>query len=364
MNVSTACPAIVATEKVRTYRALPNETCESLLKRIAADLTRRRETVLLMMLFGRNAAINGHRGHLSKIKGGDQWPVFVAEGEPCGDGQMTGAQVFAISAERSVYRVHSGGHVVGSVFSDADARHCLLALPAPVASPRNDPAAQTTETFANLESILGGAGYCIADIARTWFYNRDILAWYDDFNRVRNAYYGQRPFRTGATPASTGIEGRNPAEAALALAVWAVQPLTDAATVTPVASPLQCPAPAYGSAFSRAMEISSGGRVRLLVSGTASIAPGGESIWPDDAARQIEQTMAVIEAILRSRGLSLRDVERASAYFKDAKDVPHFERWLRAHDLADLPFLPMHCDVCRDELLFELELDACRTRPD
>ncbi|HEY9248467.1 MAG TPA: endoribonuclease L-PSP, partial [Rariglobus sp.] len=93
---------------------------------------------------------------------------------------------------------------------------------------------------------------------------------------------------------------------------------------------------------------------------TASIAPGGDSIWPGDPARQIAQTMDVIAAILRSRGLGFADVTRASAYFKRVQDLPHFERWLGSHGFGSMPYLPMHCDVCRDDLLFELELDACR----
>lgn len=354
------CPPSLATDNVRTYRASSDATCECLLRRVAKDLAQRGETALLVMLFGRNAATRGWHEALREIPGAEDWPVFVAEGEPCGAGAMVGAQVFTWPVARAVERVRVGGRVVASVFDDGDARHCLVAMPPPVNSLRDTPAAQAEETFGALEKILGGAGFQIADVARTWFYNRDILAWYDDFNRVRNAYYGRRPFRSGATPASTGIEGRNPADAALALAAWAVRPVAREARVAPVVSPLQCPAPAYGSAFSRAMEIVSGGRTRLCVSGTASIAPGGASVWPGDAAKQIALTMDVIEAILRSRGLDFADVARASAYFKRAEDVPHFVRWLESRGLAGMPYLPMHCDVCRDELLFELELDACK----
>lgn len=348
-----------ACESVRTFVATPADSCGTLLHRVAATLAESAEQPLMVMLFGRNDATAGAARILAGIPGGADWPLLVAEGEPCHDGPMAGAQVFTLPATTGVQHVRIGNRIVGSVFEDGEARHCLLAGIGPLNSGLTE-GTQANETFSILGGALKVAGFAFADIVRTWFYNRDILEWYDDFNRVRSAFYRYHPFRTGSLPASTGIEGSNPAGTALTVAAWAVQPLSGSAVIRELASPLQCPAPAYGSAFSRAMEITSGGRTRLLVSGTASIAPGGASIWPGDPARQVAQTMEVIGAILRSRDLDFSEVVRASAYFKHIADLPHFESWLRAHDLATLPFVPMHCDVCRDDLLFELELDACR----
>src|ERR1019366_1387059 len=133
---------------------------------------------------------------------------------------------------------------------------------------------QVQQMFGNLEWALDQAGFELADVVRTWFYNDDILAWYGDFNRVRSAHYAGVKWRTGSLPASTGIGARNIDGAALVVAAWAMRPLDGAARAREVGSPLQCPAPAYGSAFCRAMELDSGGCRRLFVSGTASIYPG------------------------------------------------------------------------------------------
>ena len=54
-------------------------------------------------------------------------------------------------------------------------------------------------------------------------------------------------FRTGSLPASTGISARNPAGSALVAGAWALQPLEAFARAAEIASPLQCPAPNYGS---------------------------------------------------------------------------------------------------------------------
>jgi enamine deaminase RidA (YjgF/YER057c/UK114 family) len=212
-----------------------------------------------------------------------------------------------------------------------------------------------------LEDALALAGFSLADTVRTWFYLDDILAWYDEFNRARTEIYSRIKFRTGSLPASTGIGARNSAGTDLALAAWAVQPLDNDAHAKEVGSPLQCPAPAYGSSFSRAMEISSPAGRRLLISGTASIAPGGETSWKDDPRRQVELTMEVVEAILQSRNFSFSDVSRATAYFRRRADAWAFAEWCSKKGHTALPVVVVYCDVCRDDLLFELEADASQS---
>jgi enamine deaminase RidA (YjgF/YER057c/UK114 family) len=247
---------------------------------------------------------------------------------------------------------------VGSVYEDRGARHCLLGGLGPTALTLGV-GAQVQQTFGNLEWALDQAGFDLGDVVRTWFYNEDILAWYGEFNRVRSAHYGSVKFRTGSTPASTGIGARNIDGAALTVAAWAVKPLVASARTEEIGSPLQCPAPAYGSSFSRAMEINSGGWRRLLVSGTASIHPDGRTAWVGNAKKQVDLTMEVIAAILQVRGMNYREVTRATAYYRDPSYLRFFNEWLVERDLQAMPVVNTHSVVCRDDLLFEIELDAC-----
>jgi enamine deaminase RidA (YjgF/YER057c/UK114 family) len=197
------------------------------------------------------------------------------------------------------------------------------------------------------------------NVVRTWFFLDDILNWYGAFNRVRNTVFEQHELRPGSLPASTGVRGRNPAGTALTAAVWAVKPHDETnGTVHFVPSPQQCAATAYGSAFSRAVEINSGGFRQLLVSGTASIEPGGMTVHVGEVRAQIELTMQVAGAILESRGLDFSDVSRATAYFKSGADLPAFQGWLEENHLLSLPVVNACCEICRDDLLFEIELDA------
>jgi enamine deaminase RidA (YjgF/YER057c/UK114 family) len=96
----------------------------------------------------------------------------------------------------------------------------------------------------------------------------------------------------------------------------------------------------------------------LTISGTASIAPGGKSMFADDAVKQIHLTLDVVHAILRSRRMDWEDTTRAVGYFRDIRDLPAFEACCRKRNIPRLPLAPAHATVCRADLLFEIELDA------
>ena len=350
--------ALAATESVVTLRPRLGETPSLFVKRLADELNEREAAILMLMVYGAVESGVEFESELRRCFSGAHFPLMWVDGASCTGEKIAGVQVFVAKKSVELHRVTLGGRVVGTVFEDGGARHCLLGglMPRDVTLAWPD---QVPTLLADAARALASVGFGYGDLARTWFYNDDILAWYDDFNRARTGFYRQQRFATGSLPASTGISARNPCGAALTFGGWAVIPASAGASMREVASPLQCPAPAYGSSFSRAMEIVSGGRRRLLVSGTASIEPGGKTVWQGDTARQIDLSMKVVEAILASRQLGFGDVTRATAYFKHADDVALFESWCAARGLDRLPVVPLHCDICRDDLLFEIELDAC-----
>lgn len=291
---------------------------------------------------------------------GAPWPVSwvlgVGPAAPCSTvlSAVTGAQV---------ERLELHGRVVGSLVTDEDARLLRVAgLVAPdVAAPRP---AQARAVFAAMEDLLARAGMGFLDVLRTWFYNEDILGWYGDFNRVRDEFFRARGVFDGLVPASTGIGGPNPAGAAVSAGLLAYQPVPGAApgaargAARALPSPLQCPALEYGSSFSRAAELDTPGLRRILVSGTASIEPGGQTAHLGDIDAQIDLTMRVVEAILRPRGASFADVVRGVVYLRRREDDAAWRRWARRRGAERMPVVVTHNVVCRDDLLFEIEVDA------
>lgn len=254
--------------------------------------------------------------------------------------------------------VFDGGRGVGTIYESPDAVYCFLEE---LAAPRLDASreAQTTRMFETIERVLAAEGMEFRHLVRTWFYFDRIFDWYDEFNRARTPFFESRGTFDGLVPASTGIGIANRLGAPMVAGALAIRPKAGSAvSVREVPSPLQCSAVAYQSAFSRAVEVKRDGRRELYISGTAGIEPGGRTACLGDPRAQMDLTMRVVAALLESRRMDWRHCTRAIAYVKRPEDAPLFAEWLARHALAHLPFTWMHGDICRDDLLFEIELDA------
>ncbi|HEX9047707.1 MAG TPA: hypothetical protein VF988_11840 [Verrucomicrobiae bacterium] len=126
---------------------------------------------------------------------------------------------------------------------------------------------------------------------------------------------------------------------------------------------MQCPATEYRSSFSRAVEMMFSDHRTLMISGTASIAADGRTVFADSTVKQIHLTLDVVEALLKSRGMDWQNTTRAVAYFHDIRALPVFEECCRERGIPALPLAPAHATVCRDDLWFEIELDAMALTP-
>ena len=344
-----------------TINPRPGEGIPAMFSRLALALRDSDSTLVKLLAFGSVSAHPAAEEAMRRVFSRIDWPVTWVEGAACNDDPIAGIQAFAFSAGQ-VDRIILDGRVAGSVFQDGAFRYCLLGGLGPTA-PSASRAVQFRQTLERMEAALAQAGFSLGDVARTWFYLDELLTWYGAFNQARTQAYSRVKFRSGSLPASTGIAAKNPAGSALVAAAWAVQPLDPGAQIAEVHSPLQCAATAYGSSFSRAMELSSFQGRRLLISGTASVAPGGQTLWPGNLRQQIQRTMEVVEVILASRDFEFSDLTRATAYFKDRAGLPEFHAWCASRDLRSLPVVSAQSGICRDDLLFELEADAWKPAP-
>ncbi len=337
-----------------TLRASAGVTMAELFHQLALVTKEFEVTIVDMTVFGAVSASEAVRESMKHAFGKIDWPVTALEGS--GRHPVEGIKVFGVG-QTAVELIHANGRVIGSVFEDDGFRHCVLGDVLPD-DRTSSPIRQAQETLANMSEALSRAGFAFGDVVRTWFYLDDILSWYDGFNKVRTQMYSNVKYHSGSVPASTGVGAKNPAHTALVAGAWAVQPAVGCAQAKGIASPLQCPAAAYGSLFSRAMELSSPCGRRLFISGTASIAPEGQTLWREDVHRQVEQTMEVVKKILLSHGYEFRDLAQATAYFKRRRDFNALAQWCRLHGLSSLPVVTTQCEICRDDLLFELEAEA------
>jgi enamine deaminase RidA (YjgF/YER057c/UK114 family) len=254
--------------------------------------------------------------------------------------------------------VYWKGRRIGTFHEDEEA--CYLMIHD--LSPDDHSASRAEQTLRVLETIaalLESNGMDLSRLVRTWFHLDHILDWYDEFNRVRNQFFEEHGVFRGLIPASTGIGCANKHGAALVAKALAIVPKHGPPPVA-VDSPLQCSAVDYRSAFSRAVEVTLPSHRQLYVSGTASIAPDGSSAHVGNVSAQIDLTLEVVSAILASRGFGWQDTTSAIAYVRHASDMEKIAARLSTHPVGNQSLRLMQADICRDDLLFELELDAAR----
>lgn len=248
----------------------------------------------------------------------------------------------------------------GVLSEDEWGRYVLLKGVGP-ANAADEPGRQTLSAFESVERELETVGMDFSHVARTWLYADRILDWYADLNRARDAFYRSKGVYGRYIPASTGIGWSNGSDARIVMGAFAAQSKAPGGvTVEALPSPLQCPALEYGSSFSRAAEVRTPGWRRVIVSGTASIAPQSHDVaHVDDVDAQVDCTMRAVEAIYASRGMSWRDVTGALVYLKRAEFRAAWDRWLEGHpEFPRAHARSIVADVCRPEWLFEIESDA------
>jgi len=224
------------------------------------------------------------------------------------------------------------------------------------------PMPQAARMFGNVELGLRAHGMKYTDVVRTWIYSARLLDWYMDLNRVRTSVYQQAGLGVDGGPdfpASTGIMGHSEEEECMmdVLALNSDSP-EDAHAAAIRRSPRQDSSFNYGSSFSRGMVLEIEGRRTVHISGTASINSAGESTHLGDAEHQSVDTLMSIAAILKEQGGGLENITSATLFCKNREA---WEAWERATHLLGIPAIPKVCiiaDVCRDNLLVEMEAVA------
>ena len=283
-------------------------------------------------------------------------PLLIVQESLAGQDTLH-VQVYAVSAGQSVPLYHEGA-LVGRVIEDEHAACYMLRV-----LPEDDavhPHEQTRSVFEKAHAILSDCGGGFSDTVRTWLFADDILSWYDQLNKARNQFFEQHDIYHKLVPASTGVGTSNVHGKHLATQVLAVRSKNGAMRPSSVASPLQCPALDYKSSFSRAVKLDRPDHRRLYISGTASIDMEGKTAHVGNTAAQIDLTMRVVEAILERAGMDWSNAVSSLVYFKDRRDFGLFDAYCRGRSMK-IQHIKIQADVCRDDLLFEIEVDAVRS---
>ncbi len=238
------------------------------------------------------------------------------------------------------------------------------------------------DVFEQMAAGLAEYGYSFNQVIRTWLYLGDIVGpeadtqRYKELNRARTDFFRNCRFggallpdgwQDAVYPASTGIgsDGRDFMASCVAL-------VTDRPDVklVPLENPMQVSAFDYGRQYSpkspkfaRAMAVAAGDAASTFVSGTASIT-NSETQHVGDVAAQTAQTLDNIEALIGEAnfdqhgmpglGATLDDLALVRVYIKRQDDYLR-ARAVCEQRLGEVPIIYAVADVCRPELLVEIE---------
>ncbi|MBC7772602.1 MAG: hypothetical protein H7210_08930 [Pyrinomonadaceae bacterium] len=198
----------------------------------------------------------------------------------------------------------------------------------------------------------------------------DGLDRYRVFNMARHRAFAERfgeaAIREGRIPTASCVGHHGLTLATHALGVRG--------TCSPVENPRQVPAFAYSRkfgptppCFSRAGLVSLQGRRLLLVAGTASVR-GEESVHAGSLDAQLRETVVNLRAVVRAAtqpacafresdaGAALKGVLATRVYYRRSGDLALIARLLPSELAQGADVEYVHADICREELLVEIEI--------
>ncbi|MCX6225696.1 MAG: endoribonuclease L-PSP [Bacteroidia bacterium] len=234
---------------------------------------------------------------------------------------------------------------------------------------------QATKVFDTIHSILRVEGMPVNSIFRQWNYIESITAIssgkqnYREFNRARSRFYSSTSWENGY-PAATGIGIKI---GGVIVEIEALKCLGPSVRNVAINNSFQVPAHQYSCKvlegnedsfatpkFERARLLSAPEDVRVYVSGTAAIR--GEASVPDaDATEQARITMENISNLIAAATLESGNGVRKEPvfevlviYLKNESDYIDINRFMNS-DFPTITPVFLLADICRDELLVEIE---------
>lgn len=221
---------------------------------------------------------------------------------------------------------------------------------------------QGKHVFDTLDKILKKEGFTTDSIVRQWNYIEKITAFdnkgnqhYQMFNNSRTEYYSPVAWNNGY-PSATGI---GTLAGGVIIDIDAAVIDESSFSVIPIDNRLQVAAHAYSETvlenaetglttpkFERAKRLDDGIKSLVYVSGTAAIR--GEDSICDDVEEQLEVTLENIGELIVKASIKMLRV-----YLKHSEDFIRVYAKIPNYDGASISYLL--ADVCRDELLIEIE---------
>jgi enamine deaminase RidA (YjgF/YER057c/UK114 family) len=123
--------------------------------------------------------------------------------------------------------------------------------------------------------------------------------------------------------------------------------------------------PAPEASFSRGLEVTLGDCRLIFISGTASVGPEKQTMYPGDFEKQVRHTYQNVADLLASRGATFRDVVKWTVFLSDMARYEAFclirEQIFREQGIGRDDYAASTCveaRLCRPDLEVEVEAIA------
>lgn len=235
---------------------------------------------------------------------------------------------------------------------------------------------QSKKVFQDIENLLRLEQFPINSIIRQWNYIEEIVGFqgvyqnYQALNDARSDFYAKTTWENGY-PAATGI---GVSHGGILIDFDAVVFTSPTCFATPLDNKLQVAAHEYSEQvliseqekkttpkFERAKSMGFDGRGIVYISGTAAIR-GEDSLHDAGLATQLRITMENIAWLISKENLTSAGavcctephLSMLRVYLKEKSFVDEAKKLIESYELS-IPVSYLWADVCRDELLIEIE---------
>lgn len=304
------------------------------------------------------------RGHF-----GDKVPLISYVSQKPLKG-MLNAEVTTLSGEANARMTYGDGYIV------LETTGCRELITEGILPPDIDAShkEQSDQVFAQLEEILRSENLPVNSIIRQWNYIENISSFENDyqnyqaFNDARSHFYAKADWSQGY-PAATGIGTQAGGVMVELIAITGTGLINKA-----LDNPLQIAAHKYSQGvllgaldpctqqrttpkFERARIIGLPEQQTVYISGTAAIR-GESSLISADIIEQTHMTMQNIDHLISDRNYpvqgALREFKLLRIYVKNPKEMEEVRGYMKVN-YPDISKLYICADICREELLIEIE---------
>ena len=351
------------------------------LRSLRAVLEKQREkmTVTVQTVFLKDAADQTLCEQILAARYVDEPPVTTFVHQPPCTGAALAIEVWAAGG-KAVYVERPLPNVLQVSMGNVTWTHCGGITPRNTTSSVYE---QSLDAFEQMKQKLKKSGSELDHLIRTWLYLGNItgpegpLERYMELNRARTDFYEGVKFgrghvmagvRQAVYPASTGI---GMCGTGITMSATAVDTDRRDVFLLPLENPQQTPVYEYEAVYSpkspkfvRAMAEAVGDYVVLWISGTASIVRS-KTLHIGNPGKQADQTLTNIELLLSQKnlarhgapgaGATLRDLAKLRVYVKRPQDYPIIRKVCEKRCGKDIPIIYVVADVCRSDLLVEME---------